>query len=91
MTASNKIYKAFVSSTFVDLKEHRAHVINSLRNAGFFVDPMETGQQTATSPRSCLRIASLAVTCASYSSRSDEGMCPMVKLKASRSWNTTAP
>jgi hypothetical protein len=34
-------YKAFVSSTFVDLKEHRAHVISSLRRAGFVVDPME--------------------------------------------------
>lgn len=41
MTMGDKIYKAFVSSTFIDLKEHRAHVINSLRNAGFFVDPME--------------------------------------------------
>jgi energy-coupling factor transporter ATP-binding protein EcfA2 len=34
-------YRAFVSSTFVDLKNHRAHVIRSLRRAGFFVDPME--------------------------------------------------
>ena len=34
-------YRAFVSSTFVDLKDHRAHVISSLRNAGFAVDPME--------------------------------------------------
>jgi len=34
-------YRAFVSSTFEDLKPHRAHVINSLRLAGFVVDPME--------------------------------------------------
>ena len=34
-------YKAFVSSTFQDLKEHRAHVINALQRAGIFVDPME--------------------------------------------------
>jgi hypothetical protein len=34
-------YKAFVSSTFEDLKDHRAHVIRSLRRAGFMVDPME--------------------------------------------------
>ena len=30
-----------MSSTFIDLKEHRAHVISSLRRAGFYVDPME--------------------------------------------------
>ena len=41
MASSSKTYKAFVSSTFIDLKDHRAHVINSLRNAGLFVDPME--------------------------------------------------
>ncbi len=34
-------YQAFVSSTFEDLKEHRAHVIRQLRRAGFHVDPME--------------------------------------------------
>ena len=34
-------YKAFVSSTFVDLKEHRTRVIEALRNAGLHVDPME--------------------------------------------------
>jgi hypothetical protein len=34
-------YRAFVSSTYLDLKEHRAHVINALHKAGFFVDPME--------------------------------------------------
>src|SRR5262245_12793707 len=34
-------YRAFVSSTFVDLNDHRAHVIGSLRRAGFSVDPME--------------------------------------------------
>ncbi len=34
-------YKAFVSSTFEDLKDHRAHVISSLRRAGVSVDPME--------------------------------------------------
>lgn len=34
-------YKAFVASTFEDLKEHRQVVVAALRKAGFFVDPME--------------------------------------------------
>ncbi len=34
-------HKAFVSSTFLDLKEHRRHVIQKLRSAGITVDPME--------------------------------------------------
>lgn len=52
MAPSNKAhYKAFVSSTFLDLKEHRAHVINSLRNAGFFVDPMENGTADSDEPK----------------------------------------
>ncbi len=34
-------YKAFVSSTFKDLKDHRAAVIRALRQGGIFVDPME--------------------------------------------------
>jgi internalin A len=34
-------YKAFVSPTFVDLKDHRARVIVALRKAGIHVDPME--------------------------------------------------
>ena len=29
--------KAFVSATYIDLKDHRAHVIRELRKAGFFV------------------------------------------------------
>lgn len=41
MILSSQTYKAFVSSTFVDLKNHREHVIRSLRRAGFVVDPME--------------------------------------------------
>ena len=34
-------YKAFVSSTFQDLKEHRSYVIDALQRAGIIVDPME--------------------------------------------------
>jgi len=34
-------YKAFVSSTYVDLIEHRKYVISVLQRAGIFVDPME--------------------------------------------------
>jgi hypothetical protein len=33
--------KVFVSSTYLDLKDHRAKVIKSIRESGFFVDPME--------------------------------------------------
>ena len=51
MASSNKTYKAFVSSTFIDLKEHRAHVINSLRNAGFFADPMENWTADSEEPK----------------------------------------
>ena len=43
--------KAFVSSTFKDLKAHRAHVINALQNAGFFVDPMESWTADTDEPR----------------------------------------
>lgn len=51
MVSSNKTYKAFVSSTFMDLKDHRAHAINSLRNAGFFVDPMENWTADSDEPK----------------------------------------
>lgn len=36
----NKQIKAFVSSTFEDLKEPRAYVNRALRDAGIHVDPM---------------------------------------------------
>ena len=44
-------YKAFVSSTFEDLKDHRAHVIRSLQRAGFFVDPMEEWPADSEEPK----------------------------------------
>jgi hypothetical protein len=44
-------YKAFVSSTFEDLKEHRKVVIASLRKAGIFVDPMEEWTAAADEPK----------------------------------------
>src|SRR5688572_33204617 len=44
-------YKAFVSSTFEDLKEQRAFVIRALRAAGFAVDPMEDWTADADEPR----------------------------------------
>jgi hypothetical protein len=44
-------YKAFVSSTFEDLKAHRAFVIGALRSAGFSVDPMEDWTADADEPR----------------------------------------
>jgi hypothetical protein len=40
-------YKAFVSSTFLDLHAHRARVVAALQHAGIHVDPME--QWTAAS------------------------------------------
>ena len=43
--------KAFVSSTFDDLKEHRAHVIAALRRAGISVDPMEDWTATSSEPK----------------------------------------
>lgn len=44
-------YKAFVSSTFRDLKEHRRHVIDALESAGFFVDPMEKWTASTDAPK----------------------------------------
>src|SRR5262245_1772041 len=44
-------YRAFVCSTFVDLKNHRAHVISSLRRAGFAVDPMEDWSLDSDEPK----------------------------------------
>ncbi len=46
-----KSYKVFVSSTFVDLKKHRARVISALRKAGFFVDPMEDWTAATDEPK----------------------------------------
>lgn len=51
MPSNDLIYKAFVSSTFEDLKDHRAHVIRSLRRAGFFVDPMEDWPADSDEPK----------------------------------------
>ena len=45
------VHKAFVSSTFKDLKEHRNHVITSLRGAGIFVDPMEDWSAASDEPK----------------------------------------
>ena len=44
-------YKAFVSSTFEDLKDHRSHVITALRKAGFSVDPMEDWVAATSEPK----------------------------------------
>ncbi len=44
-------YNAFVSSTFVDLQDHRRHVIQQLRKAGFTVDPMEDWTASADEPK----------------------------------------
>jgi hypothetical protein len=51
MSRKNPYKKAFVSSTFADLKDHRAHVIEQLRNAGFFVDPMENWTADTDEPK----------------------------------------
>jgi hypothetical protein len=43
--------KAFVSSTYEDLKDHRSHVIDALRRAGVFVDPMENWTAESDEPK----------------------------------------
>lgn len=47
--------KAFVSSTYTDLSEHRAYVIDSLRRAGIFVDPMEEWTAAVGEPKKLSR------------------------------------
>src|SRR3989344_7073204 len=47
----NKQIKTFVSSTFEDLKEHRAYVIRALRDAGIHVDPMENWTADSNEPK----------------------------------------
>ena len=44
-------HKAFVSSTFLDLREHRAHVIAELRRAEIHVDPMEDWPADSEEPK----------------------------------------
>jgi formylglycine-generating enzyme required for sulfatase activity len=44
-------YRAFVSSTYIDLKDHRAHVIRELRRSGFSVDPMEDWTADTDEPK----------------------------------------
>lgn len=51
MSASRQSYRAFVSSTFEDLKKHRAHLIHALRKAGFVVDPMEDWTADTDEPK----------------------------------------
>ena len=48
-------HKAFVSSTYEDLKDHRAKVIDSLRKSGFHVDPMEDWTASADEPKNFSR------------------------------------
>ena len=43
--------RAFVSSTYVDLKEHRAYVIGRLTAAGMFVDAMEKWTAASDEPQ----------------------------------------
>lgn len=43
--------RAFVSSTYLDLHEHRALVIEQLRNAGLQVDPMENWTADSGEPQ----------------------------------------
>jgi hypothetical protein len=48
---SSNAIRSFVSSTYDDLKDHRAHVINALRRSGIFVDPMEDWTAESDEPR----------------------------------------
>lgn len=43
--------RAFVSSTYRDLKDHRAYVIDRLSRAGIFVDPMEKWTAASDEPK----------------------------------------
>jgi Domain of unknown function (DUF4062) len=43
--------KAFVSSTFKDLRSHRAYVISQLRHCGVHVDPMEDWDAATDAPK----------------------------------------
>ena len=43
--------KAFVASTFEDLKSHRAYTISALRSAGIWVDPMEEWTSANDEPK----------------------------------------
>jgi len=43
--------KVFVSSTYIDLKDHRQRVIAQLRRAGYQVDPMEDWTSDTDEPR----------------------------------------
>ncbi|MCP4967235.1 MAG: DUF4062 domain-containing protein, partial [bacterium] len=43
-------FRAFVSSTFVDLQGHRGVVVSALRRAGFDVDPMEDWTAASDEP-----------------------------------------
>src|SRR5204863_9315391 len=43
--------RAFVSSTYLDLKEHRAYAIERLTRGGVIVDPMERWTAAADEPK----------------------------------------
>src|SRR5687767_14707066 len=47
----DRALKAFVSSTFTDLKAHRARAIALLRSGGLHVDPMEDWSAASDEPR----------------------------------------
>jgi len=51
----NRPLKAFVSSTYTDLSEHRAYVIEILGQAGIFVDPMEKWAAAVGEPKKLSR------------------------------------
>lgn len=44
------MYRAFVSSTFADLLEHRSEVIRTIQATGIHVDPMENWQADRAAP-----------------------------------------
>lgn len=50
-TFVKKTYKIFVSSTFIDLRDHRDYVIDKLQRAGLYVDPMEMWSADEAEPK----------------------------------------
>ena len=83
--------KVFVSSTYIDLKDHRQRVITQLRRAGYHVDPMEDWTSDANEPRqfSLDRLDGCQAVCC-WSGFA--GVCPPKGRNAvSPRWSTITP
>jgi hypothetical protein len=68
--------RAFVSSTYVDLKAHRASVTGRLTAAGIFVDPMEKWTAASDAPKE-LSMSLLSVA----ASRQSAALIALVRVR----------